>query len=400
MPVNYRILYFSSQFPTLRNPTRGAFSLQRVQALHRAGCEVVVVSPLDITALLTRPGQVYRWIKRQAHQPFESEVQGIPSYYPKWICPPKRIIGWYSSFFMFLQIRNAVIQLATVFRPDVILTSWLPDAVAASMVGNLIKVPVLAIADGTDVNLWIEKYRAWNYARDILNEKTAFIIFVSEALRAAGTSRGLYGRKNTVLHNAVDVHLFSPNTFIRNNGEFTVLGVGRFIPTKGFHILLEAFAKFSKLLNQQARLVLVGDGPQHEALLQRAADLDIHSSVEMVGFIDQEKLVKYYQEADVFCLPSFSEGFPCVVVEAMACGKPVVASRVGGIAEVVDAQSGILVAPGDADTLCDALLHAQKRTWDGEIIRKKILEGFGWDKWVETILKLIDDATNEKQMIY
>ncbi len=393
MKEYHSILYFSSQFPTQHSPNRGVFSLQRVLALRHAGCDVMVVSPLDITELITGPNQLSRLIERQAQHPFEMVLHDIPAYYPKWICPPKRIIGWYSSFFMYLQVRIAVKNILKSFQPDVILSSWLPDAVAASILGNAMNIPVLAIADGSDVNLWPKKYKAWSYARDILNKKTSTIIFVSEALKIVGNSQGLYGRISTVLHNAVDIHLFTPSSMIRKASKFTVLGVGRLIPTKGFQVLLEAFADLIKRQSQPARLLLVGDGPQRNALLQQAIDLGVQSSVEFVGSIDHEKLVKYYQEADVFCLPSFSEGFPCVVVEAMACGKPVVASRIGGIDEVVDVVSGILVTPGDVGALCDALLQAKTRAWDGAIIRKKIVEGFGWEKWVETMTHCMDDAS-------
>ncbi len=76
----------------------------------------------------------------------------------------------------------------------------------------------------------------------------------------------------------------------------------------------------------------------------------------------------------------------------MACGIPVVASDVGGISEVVDDRSGILVVPGDAHVLYEALLQAKNRDWDGEAIRKKITANFGWDQWVREITDLIDSA--------
>ena len=128
MRVTHRVLYFSSQFPNLRSPSIGVFSLQRVEALRRASCEVMVVNPLLMTPpprLILKPVHAYRWIKSQAQQPFAMELQGICVYYPKWICPPKKIFGWYMSFFLYLQVRNVAIQLAKTFHPDVILSSWL-----------------------------------------------------------------------------------------------------------------------------------------------------------------------------------------------------------------------------------------------------------------------------------
>jgi len=107
-----------------------------------------------------------------------------------------------------------------------------------------------------------------------------------------------------------------------------------------------------------------------------------------------EKLINYYQKADVFCLPSFSEGFPCVVVEAMACGKPVVASQVGGVTEIVDDQSGIMVPPGDARALCNALLVATSRSWDSAAIRQKIVDSFSWEYLTGELFNLIKSIGN------
>ena len=106
------------------------------------------------------------------------------------------------------------------------------NSLAVSILGNAMNIPVLAIADGTDVNLFPSKYRAWSYARDILNKKISNIIFVSEALRAAGNAYGLNGGINTVLHNAVDVHVFTPGNGIRKDGIFTIFGVGGAYPPK------------------------------------------------------------------------------------------------------------------------------------------------------------------------
>jgi teichuronic acid biosynthesis glycosyltransferase TuaC len=396
MPEKRRLLYFSSQFPSTHYPSMGIFSLQRVRALRDSGCEVEVVSPVLLTPppqLITKPLQAYRWIRRQEQQPIEMNLQGIPVHYQKWVCPPKKIFGWYMSYFLFLQMRNRIVKVAREFHPDIILSSWLPDGVAASKFGEMLNIPVLSIADGTDVNQWPQKYRAWGYARNILNGKVSVLIFVSDALQAAGRSKGLHGKKSIVLHNAVDINLFKPDLSSTKRGVYTILGVGRLVPSKGFQILLEAFSKFNQSIDQPARLILIGDGQTRTSLTEQAEKLGIQSQVDFVGSVKQEELVSYFQTADVFCLPSYMEGFPCVVVEAMACGKPVVATTVGGIAEVVDSQSGILIEPGNAQTLCEALIQARNRAWDGDSIRRKIVDGFEIGKWAADVIQLMDTVS-------
>ena len=393
MPKNHRVLYISSQFPAPLTPHAGMFSLQRVLALRKAGCKVRVVCPIGINPplrYLLHPVAAIQRIRNVANQPEQLVVQGIQAFYPKWGWPPKAIIGWYASTWLYWQIRRPVLKLVDEFHPDVILSSWLPDGIAACKLSKSLGIPTMVIAEGSDVNKFPRQYRGWNYARDLLNKQSAVLVFVSEALRNTGNSVGLSGRKNIVLPNAVDTDLFHTNDSRREDDRFTILSVGRLVPVKGYSTLLVAFSNIYQQLGPQARLILVGNGPLHSELAEQAATLGISSSVDLAGAVDHQALVAYYQKADIFCLSSFSEGFPCAVVEAMACGKPVVASNVGGVGEVVDEQSGILVAPGDAKALSNAILQARSRVWDAQGIRRKIVAGFNWSHWTNTILNQIE----------
>jgi glycosyltransferase involved in cell wall biosynthesis len=371
----------------------GIFSLQRVLSLQQAGCEVQVVSPLLMNPppeLIFKPGQFRNWIKMQSEVPAEMMFQGADVHYPRWIYPPKKIIGWQISHFQFLQTRNNVYKLAQTFHPDLILSSWLPDAIAGAKFAEKLKIPILSIADGTDVNVWPEQYRGWNTARKILNEKVSYLIYVSKALKNTGAEKGLFGQKSTVLHNAVDTNLFKPDPLRRDGKAHTIVGVGRFVRMKGFHVLIEAVSLIKDRLQKPLRIILVGDGPQFNELHQLASVRGISGSLEIVQSMQQEELVKIYQQADIFCLSSFSEGLPCVVIEAMACGVPVVASNVGGVSEIVDDNSGILIPPGDSQALAQALLQSIQIDWDRESIREKMIKNFSWQIWTKTLLSLIN----------
>lgn len=388
-----RTLYFSSQFPNPRSPNMGIFSLQRVLAIQRTGCEVVVVSPLLMNPppeLISKPGQFKNWIKLQSQVPPSMLFQGVKVYYPRWVCPPKKIFGWRMSQFLFWQLRGKVRELGKSFQPDFILSSWLPDAIAAAKFAEQLQIPILSIADGTDVNAWPEQYSGWETARNILNKKVSNLIYVSRALKNVGTKKGLYGQKSVVIHNAVDVELFKPEYLREENTTYTIVGVGRLVKMKGFHHLLEAVSQVKELIDKPLRVILVGDGPQLDDLLQMAINKRISDSLEVLPPMSQTELLKIYQQADVFCLPSYSEGLPCVVIEAMACGIPVVATNVGGVSEVVDEQSGILIPPGDSEALSDALLQSYHIKWDREAIRAKIIKEFSWEIWIEKLFSLFN----------
>lgn len=143
-----------------------------------------------------------------------------------------------------------------------------------------------------------------------------------------------------------------PDTYgqrARNGSEKLILFIGRLDAIKGVPLLLEAFA--SALKNHpEAQLNIVGDGPARETLQHQARELG--DSVAFLGYQPQEAVAELLQEADIFVLPSFAEGVPVVIMEAMASRLPVIASRVAGVPELVDdGKSGFLVPPGDLETL-------------------------------------------------
>lgn len=129
--------------------------------------------------------------------------------------------------------------------------------------------------------------------------------------------------------------------------------VGRLAEVKGVTVLLDAFASLDR---SDVELVLVGDGHLRSELEARAAELGVAERVRFTGYLSQAEVRGILADTDVFCLPSFAEGVPVVLMEALACGVPVVATRVAGVAELVeDGGSGILVHPGDPEPLARAL---------------------------------------------
>jgi glycosyltransferase involved in cell wall biosynthesis len=141
----------------------------------------------------------------------------------------------------------------------------------------------------------------------------------------------------------------------RDGGPIEVLSVGRLVADKGQGMLVEAMAELARR-GVAATATLVGEGPARAALEARVRELGAHELVRLVGAADQDEMARRYAAADVFCLPSFAEGIPVVLMEAMASGLPVVATRVGGVAELVeDGVSGTLVPAGRPGALADAI---------------------------------------------
>jgi glycogen synthase len=159
-----------------------------------------------------------------------------------------------------------------------------------------------------------------------------------------------------VVYNGVDLDEFTHVVPVKRDRPF-VLGIGRHVPQKGFDVLLRAFAALRRndaLANHQ--LVLAGDGAQHEDLRALAHQLDLDNHVDFVGRCDRAATAALFAGCSLFVLPSRHEPMGIVNLEAMAAGRPVVASAVGGVPElVVDGKTGVLVRPDDHEYLAHEL---------------------------------------------
>jgi glycosyltransferase involved in cell wall biosynthesis len=163
-------------------------------------------------------------------------------------------------------------------------------------------------------------------------------------------------RKITVVHCGVDPKAFAkPGPVAHNGSQLHILNVGRLVPLKGQLILIEAVAALVDR-GLDVLLTIVGDGPLRNELDLAVRQRALGDRVRLVGNVGQDDIVERYRDADVFCLPSFREGVPVALMEAMASGLPVIASGIMGIPELVqDRVSGLLVLPGRADLLATAI---------------------------------------------
>ncbi len=161
-----------------------------------------------------------------------------------------------------------------------------------------------------------------------------------------------------------------------------IITVGRLAAMKGFAVLLDAVAELLAE-DPDVRLTIVGDGPDRAQLEARAHSELPAGAVTFAGALGPEGVAKRLRGADLFCLPSFAEGVPVVLMEAMAAGLPVVSTAVMGIPELVRRGAGTLVPPGRADVLADALRayvrDPEARARDGAVGREIVARDFDVD---------------------
>lgn len=212
------------------------------------------------------------------------------------------------------------------------------------------------------------------------------------------------GGKIFVIHNAVNTELFSPDysnhdSCIIKDDRNIVLFVGRLIALKGFNILIHAAVK---VLKERKNIIFLFLGPGDPTSYLKEVDMRIlESGFKFLGYVSYGDIAKYYRCADIFVLPSFSENLPMTLLEAMASGVPVIASKVGGIPEVVENyKEGILIPPGSVNDLVDSILHLidnpDLRRRMGRNAREKVEDKFNWDIAIRKTLKAYENVLSNR----
>jgi glycosyltransferase involved in cell wall biosynthesis len=331
------ILFLPAWYPTQQNPIAGVFIREHARAA--ALYHNVVV--------LFYEGQgptIRRWYQIVSDQ-VECGIRTIRLRHRR-LLPPKTSYAIYlwSIFSAFRAI------LKQGFRPDVIHAHVYSAALPAVILGRLYGIPVAVSEHWTGFvqrRLTLTQVLS---ARFALNAAEV-ILPVSQDLGRALKSYGIRTRL-VVVPSSVDTKLFYPAAGNSNNGIKRVLFVGIVTPQKGLPYLLQALAKL-KCKRQDFQLDIVGEVDE-QAEYDRLTDrLRLDGSVKFHG--RQPEVASFMRNCDFLVLPSLWENLPSVVVEAMACGRPVVCSKVGGIPEVVNESNGLLVPPADVKALAAAI---------------------------------------------
>jgi len=260
--------------------------------------------------------------------------------------PKIRIIG-ILSFWM-----KILFKIYTI-KPDIVHSQDLSMGIPAYVVKIILKKPYVVWGRGSDVYLPGLFMRICNGS--ILRNADA-ILALTEDMRKKMTE--MTSREIYVLPNGIKLEQF-PDISLnmrKKEGIKNILFVGSLYPIKGVQYLIMAM-KIVHNKMPETRLILVGDGEDRERLEALSIQLDIKKNVQFVGKVPHEKVQSYMHQADVFVLPSLSEGLPNVILEAMACGLPVVATRVGGVPDIIqDRVHGYLVESENADDIARKLI--------------------------------------------
>jgi glycosyltransferase involved in cell wall biosynthesis len=177
-----------------------------------------------------------------------------------------------------------------------------------------------------------------------------------------------------------------------------VLYVGNLAPEKGVQVLGEAFHQLCASGCGDVRLAVVGGGQLDAELRQLAHQPAMKERLLLAGRCPHDQIPTWMAACDVFCLPSFREGCPNVVLEALASGRPVVASRVGGVPELLDDENGIMVPAGDAEALGVAMHAALVREWDPHALRESV-PFLSWNDYGLALHRVLREAVEGRTRV-
>jgi glycosyltransferase involved in cell wall biosynthesis len=278
-----------------------------------------------------------------------------------------------------------------------------PMGVAATLTGLVLRRRSVVTSHGSGLHTVAlhGRFLARWWTRFSLTHATRLITVSRDLSRIAG-ELGVSESRRRYIPNGVDVTQFQPadQTALRARfglaaGAPVFICLGYFLPVKGHAVLVKAFARFAEK-RPDAVLVLAGDGPLLEEVKHQVAEAGLSEKVRFLGAVDHATVVPWLQASDALVLPSFHEGTPLVTLEALACGKPVIGTSVGGTSEVVsDERYGLLVPPGDDEALAHALEECTGRTWDAAVLRGRAAD-YSWPRIVDQICALYADMSDAR----
>lgn len=393
-----RILAITSLYPHPGHPLLGVFHLHKMRAMAVEN-HVHVIVPVPWTERLS--DRVKR--NRDAIDSPRKQSEGnLHTYFPTYWYTPKLLHSLYGHFYL-QSIRKTVEEILRDFRPELVFGLWShPDGWAAMRIGRELGLPVVIKVVGSDVLVIGKNSRRRKMIAQALRDCDG-VLAVSQQLAGKVVEMGVPRDHIHVVSEGINKNLFQPGDRAAARTALNlpqdariILFVGNLLYSKGAGILIEAC---SILATQKTPFLcyLVGRGKDEPKLKQLVQTHGLSEKVIFPGPCKQDVLVNWYRACDLVTLPSYSEGIPNALREAMQCQRPFVATRVGGIPEISDPAVSRLVEPGNAAELAATLKETldSPPTVDGSAAARFNIT---WAQSFQQISDLFDSAIYRRHL--
>ena len=393
------MLVLSSAFPSRIQPVHGVFVKERVRHVARLpGTDIRVVSPVPYFPAIKC---FKRWypLSQIAR---EEIVDALEVVRPRYFLPPK-VGGYFHAQLMYPPVRRTIEQLRSDFDFDLIDAHFVyPEGVVAVMLGAACRKPVVITCRGEDIERFPDLPLIGERIRYALQEATQ-LVAVSRRIAERMEQLGADPDKISVIPNGVDLDKFRPLPVGQARAELDlpqgrplVLAVGYRLELKGFHILVDAIPKIRERF-PDVLVAIVGGQARWAAdflpaIEERIREHGVQDHVLLAGVRPQEELRQWYSAADLLSILSSREGSPNVLMEALACGLPAVATPVGGIPDVLsDSRLAVLLPERSAAAAAAGIVEGLSRSWDRGRIRRT-MERRSWGETAHRVSEVFDRA--------
>jgi teichuronic acid biosynthesis glycosyltransferase TuaC len=380
-----KVAVVTSYFPISTHPWNGHSAYQTLRVLATL-CDVHVFYPESVYPRVLRPSINPGSFDRSWNPP------GVKATYI-----PYPALPLISRPFNGLAAAHRLRPHVRAFQPDVILNYMVyPDGLAAVRLGRAVGVPSVLTAIGSDLNRMSGRVVA-ELTQWTLRHAT-FVTTVSHHLCATALRLGAPAGRTRAILNGCDTSVFHPSDHPAARAQLgldqdaeIIVYVGRLDLRKGLAELVEAISQL-RATRPNVRCYLVGDGPARPALLEAIARHRASDAVTLIPACPSSQVAVWMAAADLVTLPSYNEGCPNVVIEALASGRPVVATRVGGIPELMDETCGRLIPAREVPPLTQALAEVLAHPWDASLIASQ--HHRSWSDVAHDLLAILEEVAN------
>lgn len=382
-----RILILTNAYPTDDTPNKGLDIRDQLRRLNPY---------FEFKVIYARP-KVGRFnlSKTYTKKWYDQDIQVYEAVYPT---IPK-IGPLINGILYYITLRKLIYSINQKFPLNQLSCYWTyPEGFAASIVKRDLKIPLTIRPRGSDINFFI-KYFPFRILIKFCLRMADVIIPVCNDLGKNIVNLEIDPNKVRCVPFGVDTQRFKKidkNSCREKVGipfeKFAILFIGNLLEVKGINYLIESLKIIEQKKIKNIELNIIGSGPLKEKYLSAARQFG-ECAIKLRGEIPHDDIPLWMNASDLFCLPSISEGYPNVLMEALACGLPVIASRVGGIPEIINSEDiGILVPPRDPVMLAEAIISAMERKWETRLLIERGKENC-WQKATDRIYNIYKELT-------
>ncbi|MDE0582099.1 glycosyltransferase [Planococcus sp. A6] len=386
------ILVITNSYPNASNMNSGIFVHEQLKVAKDYGYSITVINPVFEFPFLSQGGMPS--YKNSDH------IDGIDIYYPKYVLIPKKM-GYNFTVNSYIKAVINCYYSENINKPDLIHSHWAtPAGIAGVELANMLSIPLLTTLRGSDIYTYPNKSKkAKEYTNTVLKSSEK-VFCVSEALKNKVKEDYNLDVNLDVLYNGIDIDSFVKNeksvqaikdTLKFNEKEKIILFVGRLIKEKGVWELVKSIEVLSKN-EKNIRLIMIGNGKEQKSLKKYVEKNGLGKYIHFPGKVPYKELKDWYNASEILVLPSYSEGLPNVVVEALGCETAVIATDVGGNGEIINEKNGILIPVKDIKSIVSSvsslLNNEEIRISMGIEGRKFVEKKFNRGKNVEKLVEI------------